>query len=146
MRNSRLFFHAVSLIGLPPAYIVVLLFLWRSGFEHAGRIGMAFIAIEILCGAIKLVYPKERPEKMPRRNLIERYEAGGFPSIHSARITALAVMVNSFYSDALLLSAGIALVIFVGYSRMYLKHHYFKDVIGGIVIGAIISLAASMLI
>ncbi|HIG98803.1 TPA: phosphatase PAP2 family protein [Candidatus Woesearchaeota archaeon] len=142
MRNSRLFFHAVSLIGLPPAYIVVLLFLWRSGFEHAGRIGMAFIAIEILCGAIKLVYPKERPEKMPRRNLIERYEAGGFPSIHSARAAALAIGTGAAYPmmTVWVLSALAAAV--VGYSRVYLKKHDITDVLGGMAIAVVISALA----
>ena len=140
------FFSSVTSFGTPVFYFAVVLLLMKINFSFAIKLIIALAATEAVCAIIKIAYPKQRPIPRPSRGLLEKYDAGSFPSIHSARITALAVMVNSFYSDALLLSAGIALVIFVGYSRMYLRHHYFKDVIGGIVIGAIISLAASMLI
>ena len=133
------FFSSVTLFGTPAFYIVAVLLLTKINPSFAAKLIIALIITEAVCGLIKFAYPKQRPIPRPNRKFFEKYDAGSFPSIHTARITALAVMVNSFYNDALLLFASTALVVFVGYSRIYLKHHYFKDVAGGFIIGIIIS-------
>ena len=140
------FFSSVTLFGTPAFYIAVVLLLIKINLSSAAKLIIALVAAEAVCGLIKFAYPKQRP--IPRRNkrFFERYDASSFPSIHTARITTLAVMVDSFYNDALLLFASTAIVIFVGYSRIYLKHHYFKDVAGGFIIGAIISLVVNLAI
>jgi len=132
------FFSSVTLFGTPVFYIIVLFLIIRVDPSFAKILILALLFTETVCGVIKLLYPKNRPIPRPNKRFFERYDAASFPSIHSARITVLAVMVNLFYHDILLLFIGAALVIFVGYSRIYLKCHYFKDVFGGIVIGAII--------
>ena len=133
------FFSSVTLFGTPAFYIAVVLLLIKINLSFAAKLIIALVAAEAVCGIIKFAYPKQRPIPRPNKGFFERYDASSFPSIHTARITTLAVMANSFYNDALLLFAGTALVIFVGYSRIYLKHHYLRDVAGGFIIGAIIS-------
>lgn len=136
------FFSSVTLFGTPVFYGVVVLLFIKINLSFAIRLALALLATEAVCAIIKLAYPKKRPIPRPSKGLLEKYDAGSFPSIHSARITTLAIMINIFYKDPLLLFVSTALVVFVGYSRMRLKHHYFIDVAGGIVIGAIISILA----
>ncbi len=132
------FFSSVTLFGTPVFYIIVLLLIIRIYPSFAKMLILALFFTEAVCGIIKLAYPKNRPIPRPNKGIFERYDASSFPSIHSARITVLAIMINFFYHDILLLFIGAALVVFVGYSRIYLKCHYLKDVAGGIAIGAII--------
>lgn len=132
------FFSSVTLFGTPVFYIIVILLITKINISFAKTLILALLFTEAVCGIIKLAYPKNRPIPRPNKKFFERYDAASFPSIHSARITALAMMIYLFYHDILLLFASMALVIFVGYSRIYLKCHYLKDVAGGIAIGAVI--------
>ena len=76
---------------------------------------------------------------MRRTTIIERYLAGGFPSVHSARIAALALGVHAYFPSALIMAGGILVALAVGYSRIYLKKHNVIDVVGGFAIGIFIS-------
>ncbi len=134
------FFSSVTLFGTPEFYILIVLLLIKINPSFAIKLIIALLVTEAVCGIIKFAYPKERPIPRSNKKFFERYDAGSFPSIHTARITTLAVMINSFYNDNLLLFVSIALILCVGYSRVYLKHHYFKDVVGGLAIGIIISI------
>jgi len=134
------FFSSVTLFGNPAFYLLILIFLFKINHSSAIKLAIAMLATETACAIIKFAYPKQRPIPRPNKKFFERYDASSFPSIHTARITTLAFMANSFYKDSLLFFISILLVILVGYSRIFLKHHYFKDVIGGIVFGAIASI------
>ncbi|MBI2580541.1 phosphatase PAP2 family protein [Candidatus Woesearchaeota archaeon] len=139
MENANTLFKLVSWLGLPPAYAVVVIFLWKTGWPLANKLGLALLVIEALTAMIKFIYHKDRPVKMPRRNLLEKYEAGGFPSIHSARTAAVAIGLGLAYQYWLIWLAAAATVALVGYSRIYLKKHDAIDVFGGIAIAVVIS-------
>ena len=76
---------------------------------------------------------------MPNKTFIQKYFAGSFPSIHTARITAFSIGIASFYADKMLILILSLTIIVVGYSRIYLKKHYLIDVAAGFIIGAVIS-------
>lgn len=139
------FFSSITLFGTPVFYSLVVLILIKINLPFAIKLIIALIITEAACGIIKFAYPKQRPVPRPNKKFFEKYDAGSFPSIHTARITTMAVMLNNFYNDTLLLFVSTALVILVGYSRIYLKHHYFKDVAAGFAIGAIIGALAMTL-
>jgi len=140
------FFSSITLFGTPVFYSLVVIMLIKINLPFAIKLIVALVVTEAVCGIIKLAYPKQRPIPRPNKKFFEKYDASSFPSIHTARITALAVMLNNFYNDALLLFLSAALVVIVGYSRIYLKHHYSKDVAAGFAIGAIISLVVNSVI
>ena len=139
------FFSSATLFGTPLFYTLVVLLLIKINFSYAIRFMLALLVLESVCAIIKFAYPQERPNPRPNKSFFERYDAASFPSIHSARILTLAIMANVFYRDNLLLLVSIALAISVGYSRIYLKHHYPRDVLGGFVIGAVISILVEVL-
>ena len=130
---------AVTELGTPffyiPAAVIILLVNRGLGIKMV----MALLMIEIVGGVIKLFYPKKRPIPMPTRTLAQKWDAGSFPSIHTARITSVAVFSYSLLSSFALLTLGLLLAVVVGYSRIYLRKHYPIDVVAGVVMGLVIS-------
>ena len=135
----RNLFWAISLFGTPFFYIPATAYFLKVNPKLA--ISLIFILgfNEVFCGAIKFIYPKERPIPMPRNTLFQKYLAGSFPSVHTARITAFSAAIAAYYTNEIIILIALLAVSFVGYSRIYLKKHYFIDVFAGFVIGAIIS-------
>ena len=135
------FFSEVTLFGTMLFYSVVLLIMSRIDFSLFIRSFIILFIVEVVCGAIKLVYPKNRP--LPEKEvlqwpLLQKWNSSSFPSIHAARAAALAtILVNSYPNDKILLAAAIAVAIAVGYSRVYLRKHDLTDVAAGLVIGAL---------
>lgn len=99
---------------------------------------IALLVNEILCSIIKLLFHKPRPDGQKYNGILEKIDAGSFPSIHASRITL--VYLTLFASTNLIpLKVIFALVILtVLYSRVALKRHFWTDVFGGLCIGAIL--------
>ena len=135
------FFSEVTLFGTMVFYGVVLLIMSRVDFSLFIRSFSILLIVEVVCGAIKLVYPKKRP--LPEKEvlqwpLLQKWNSSSFPSIHAARAAALAmILVNSYPNDKILLAAAMAVAIVVGYSRIYLKKHDLIDITAGLAIGAL---------
>lgn len=137
------FFTAITTFGTPVFYIFIILLLWGMGDPFAFKILGILLLVEVVCIVIKFFYNKERPIAQKRDNLIDRIDSNSFPSIHTARISALAFSINFLnrFGSKLFIVLGIFLIIAVGYSRIYLKKHYIKDVVFGFLIGSVIALA-----
>jgi len=101
---------------------------------------LALLAVnEIVCSLIKVVFPKKRPDGQAYTNLLEKIDAGSFPSLHTSRIT-ITYLSLFFLNDVLILKILYCLVIAaVAYSRVQLKRHFWMDLIGGFAIGLIIT-------
>ena len=141
----RIFFQIISLFGTPFFYIPVIVYLFEINFNLAINLIFILIFTEIVCGVIKYIYPKDRPVPMPNKTFVQKYFAGSFPSVHTARITAFSITFILFNTNKIFILIGLLLITVVGYSRIYLKKHYFIDVLGGFLIGAIIGFAALFL-
>ncbi|MEK6808780.1 MAG: phosphatase PAP2 family protein [Nanoarchaeota archaeon] len=117
--------------------ILTLIFFFIGNYELFLRLTIGGIAIFIIAIIIRLLYFKERPNKEPYNNLFEKIDAGAFPSLHSARITFITLVIIYSTQNFLLSMFLIIICVFVYYSRIYLKKHDYIDVIGGIIIGII---------
>ncbi|MBI3190136.1 phosphatase PAP2 family protein [archaeon] len=107
------------------------------------------IAIMIVTYSIKSVYFKARPDnkaKKKGKNLLEKADLSSFPSVHSARITALGVLGSLTFMNIWLTLLLTAIVIVVCVSRIVLSRHYKADVAAGIILGLIVGYAAFVLI
>ena len=124
--SKHLFWWTVSLLGSPLCYVPFLFmphFLWLVAF------------VEVVSWSIKLCYKKDRPKPYLRTNMYTHVDANSFPSIHSARISAVASYAYySFFSPHTLMIAVLAALL-VGYSRVYLKKHFWEDVLVGFLLG-----------
>ncbi len=134
-------FWAISLFGTPFFYITAIAYLLRANPSLAIRLIFILAFTEFICGVIKYIYPKERPVPMPNKTFVQKYFAGSFPSVHTARISAFSIAIIASYANKIFILTALLAVIGVGYSRIYLKKHYLEDVLWGFAIGAVISAA-----
>jgi undecaprenyl-diphosphatase len=142
----KILFQAVSLLGTPFFFVPAIIYL-SSLDKNLAIITIYSIALaQIVCTAIKFIYPKKRPVPMPDKTLIQKYLAGSFPSIHTARITAFSVPIIQFHANQWIILAALSAIGLVGYSRICLKKHYLIDVTGGILIGAFIGIVSYILL
>lgn len=134
------FFQAISWLGMPEFYAVVVILLALTDFKLAVRLGIAIALVEVIGGLIKIIFPKTRPVPMLARTFHQKWESGSFPSIHSARTTTVGIFLIKAFGNWPIISISLLMALGVGYSRIYLKKHYFLDVIAGFAVGTIISL------
>lgn len=135
----KIFFSCLTVLGAPFFYIPVAFYLIQTDNSLLIKLASIFIFIEIIGAGIKLAYHKKRPSVMGHRNLYQKYLAASFPSIHSARIMAIAIAASSLYFNPLFIFISVLFVIGVGYSRIYLKKHDIIDVASGFLFGAVIT-------
>lgn len=121
-----LFFFSVALFGFGNLLIKL--------------IGIWFIN-EIACLALKYIFFKDRPNRVEFKNFWTRLEASSFPSIHASRTAVLASFVFlQPHFDIWIKIIFIFLALLVGYTRVYLKRHFWVDVMAGWLVGVIITL------
>ncbi len=135
------FFSCITLAGTPIFYVPAIICLWRISPGSYAKLVASVLLVEVVCGIIKILYATERPVPARKKStLFQKYEASSFPSIHSARIMAVAVILAALYRNWLLAVAALSVAAAVGYSRIYLKRHHAIDVLGGFAIAAAISI------
>lgn len=121
---------------------LILLFVPLAVLKPTYNYGVLLLLLainEILCSLIKIIFPKKRPDGQPYSNLLEKIDAGSFPSLHTSRIT-ITYLSLFFLNDVLILKILYCLVIaFVAYSRIQLKRHFLLDVVAGFIIGIIMA-------
>ncbi len=100
---------------------------------------LALLANEIIGTLIKVFFHRKRPDGQVYTNLIEKIDAGSFPSLHSSRITLSYLFIINFTDYLSVKITLIIAVILVLVSRIVLKKHYWSDVIGGAIIGSTIA-------
>ena len=134
----RIYFQLAGLFGTAFFYILTIVYLILVKFDLAIKLIIIVVVLEIFCGLIKISYTKPRPILMKNKTLVERYYAGSFPSIHSARAAATLFTLFSLKPSLFSGFITIFLVSSVGYSRIYFKKHYLTDVVAGIIIGIVL--------
>lgn len=130
-------FSSLTLFGMPTFYLVLIIFLSQTvGPESFVKALGLLLLVEVAGLAIKLLYKKERPVIMKRITLLQNYLASSFPSIHTARMVCLAVILSFLFpSNRPIQIVFWLLALGVGYSRIYLKKHDTIDVLGGFALG-----------
>ena len=111
----------------------------------AAAVGLAdFVASGILKEWVARPRPTRVPELEGVLHLVNGYKSGryGFVSSHAANTMACALLFSLIWRNKV---ATIGLMIWVVancYSRMYLGVHYPLDIIGGLIVGSLMALAA----
>lgn len=104
----------------------------------------------ILCYAvvigIRIFYFKQRPDKQKYKTFLGKLDASSFPSLHSARIAALATVLFFYFQSNAIKAAMILLIPAVAFTRIWLKRHYVIDTVIGVAVGMIIGLAVEFLL
>tara|TARA_Y100000310_G_C20625286_1_gene785499 strand:- start:1082 stop:1543 length:462 start_codon:yes stop_codon:yes gene_type:complete len=121
--------------SLPINAILLLLFAIVPRTLTLGILGL--LAVDAISIIIKALWFKDRPNKEQHENFYERILSSSFPSVHTARATFTALFL--FSTTTLWLGwIFVLLPIAVGITRVHLKKHFWKDVIGGYLLGFLV--------
>ncbi|HEV1997188.1 MAG TPA: phosphatase PAP2 family protein [Candidatus Dormibacteraeota bacterium] len=93
-------------------------------------------------GPIKAYFLRQRPWAVLEEDIVigKRTTDSSFPSGHTAGSFAAGLAMSHCYPRHRPMLLGIAAA--VGFSRIYLGHHYPSDVLGGVIIGAVVGLGS----
>ena len=105
---------------------------------------VALILCYTISFPIKIFFFKQRPKKERYGNLIEKFEASSFPSVHSMRAVSLAIILAVFANNLLFTLLEALVVIGTLYSRILLRKHFLVHVVWGALFGAVIGHAVSL--
>ena len=124
--------------------LVLLLTLFLNGSLFIDLL-MGFIITLAVVVIIRSIYFKDRPHKQDFHNFIEKIEASSFPSLHSARITFLALTFSYYFSNRFVSVFCILITTLVIYSRIHIKKHDWVDVIAGMILGGLVFWLVSLI-
>jgi len=109
---------------------------------------LAFLLNEFICSTIKYLWHKPRPNGQEFQNGFEKIDAGSFPSIHASRISLVYLSLSYLHyieGNPILVPVFITVILVVGYSRIFLKKHFFVDVMAGYGFGSAMFCALTFL-
>lgn len=131
---TRLGDETFYLLALPALY-------WSLPRSIGFRLGLLFLTSILINGAIKELFQLPRPWQAHASIRSIRADVSfGFPSGHAQGTTTLWGFLIATYRGRALTAVGIAVIVSVGISRLYLGQHYVADVLGGVAIGAALAL------
>ncbi len=126
-----------------PFILLSIAFLVAGATQAYAIILLGFVLNEVTCSTIKYYFPKARPNQQSYETGLEKIDAGSFPSIHASRLSFVMfslISLTTFLPYKILF--GLMMLI-VGYSRIFLKKHFFVDVVSGYAFGALLFLVLS---
>jgi len=122
---------------------IILLLLPLCFLRWTPEYKMLLIALfinELVGSLIKFFFHKPRPDGQKYSNALEKIDAGSFPSLHSSRIAVVYLTLAYLAPNIGFRLLFLAVIIVVGYSRIFLKKHFLADVIGGYFFGGMVFL------
>ncbi len=124
-----------------PLLIIVCIFIFKKKKIHAIILSFNYIFAGLITQFLKILISRPRPIE----SIIKLPNSFSFPSGHS--LTSIVFYFTLWYLLTIKSNKKIKiftfvitliLVLLIGFSRIYLKVHFFSDVIGGFVIGIIL--------
>lgn len=101
---------------------------------------VGFLLNEFICSSVKYLWHKPRPNGQKYKNALEKIDAGSFPSIHASRMAFVYSSLSYIqYQQGhyIYLPVFFLIILTVGYSRVFLKKHFWFDVLFGYLFWAV---------
>jgi undecaprenyl-diphosphatase len=148
IQGSNDLLEMVSDLGKGAGWVAAAALLALSGSRSGWRTGLVTTATMLAAtgltqGPVKAHFLRQRPWAVLEEDIVigKRTTDSSFPSGHTAGSFAAALAMSRCFPDHRPLLLGIAAS--VGFSRIYLGHHYPSDVLGGVAIGSAVALATA---
>ena len=113
--------------------LIIVLLLIGGARKEALVFSIVFVVTNVLALGIKYVVARPRPSDL---GIMPETEPA-FPSAHTVNAFALATTISSYHRKFTIVMYAWALL--VAFSRVYLGLHYFTDVVGGAILGSVVS-------
>lgn len=142
------FFIAVTMLGSSGFYFIFIpIFYWCVDKRFGLKLGLILISSIYVNTILKEITKIARPIGYPGIRSIFTQSAGGysFPSGHAQGSTTVWGTLMVHYQKKWLWYIGIAVVLLVSFSRMYLGVHWPIDIIGGILIAVLIVILSELI-
>lgn len=135
------FFIFITNLGSEGFYFLLIpIFYWSINKKMGIKLSSALLLSMYLNVVFKEITAIPRPIGYPGIRSIYTGSAGGysFPSGHTQGSTTVWGIIMAHYKKTLVYILGIAIILLVSLSRLYLGVHWPQDIIGGIILGYII--------
>jgi membrane-associated phospholipid phosphatase len=123
--------------------VIIALFNYRKSFLLLTSYVVTAILAQIIKHLINAPRPKlyfaDQLKRMYFVKGVEIYSHNSFPSGHTVSAFSAAVVLTYVVKNKSWGLLFLIIAILVGYSRMYLSEHFFEDVVGGSVLGVILT-------
>ena len=135
--------ETVTMLGEQYFYILLTSFLyWNISKKEGFKLAAAFIYSSVLNSVLKISFHTARPyEALDTVSGKRIHTAGGysFPSGHTQGAATFFITLAQIIRRRVFTIIAIIVILLVGLSRMYLGVHWPADVIGGLLIGLMVS-------
>ena len=133
----------VTMLGEQYFFIIIIAFIyWNISKKEGFKLSAAFIISAMLNAVLKIAFHTPRPfEKLDyiSGKRVETATGYSFPSGHTQGATVFFITLAQIIRKAWFSIIAVILLLAVGLSRVYLGVHWPADVIGGIILGIIVS-------
>ena len=127
-------FTYVTFTGSTVFMVLIIALLYIGGARKEALVfAVVFVVTNVLALGIKYIVARPRPSDL---GVIPETEAA-FPSVHTANAFALTTTISRYHRKFTIVMFVWAVAI--AFSRVFLGLHYFTDVIGGAVLGFVVS-------
>lgn len=121
-----------------PLLLLFVPFIILGATPTFGFLLLLLLVNEVIGSLIKIFFHQPRPDGQAYKGIMEKIDAGSFPSLHASRITIVYLTLFSHVADIYIKVAFLILMVAVMISRVILKRHFIKDIIGGFTIGMLL--------
>ena len=131
-------FWWVTFTGSITFLVLITIALYIAGLRKEALVfAIIFILTTAFATAVKYAVARPRPSDLG----VPPEAEPSFPSAHTANAFAFATTLSSYHRKFTVVL--FAWAILVGFSRLYLGLHYFTDIIGGAILGIVVSLVVT---
>ena len=134
----------ITMLGEQYFFILVMAFIyWNLSKKNGFKLMITFLLSTVLNGFLKIIFHAPRPfEKLGfiKGKRVETATGYAFPSGHTQSSTTFFSTLAIIFKKPWITFSALLLILLVGLSRIYLGVHWPIDVVGGIILGAGISL------
>lgn len=131
-------FRAITFLGEEEFFLLLLpLVFWCVGFRLGAHLGMLLLFSSGLNAGLKELFQHPRPFKLDPTVALATAEGYGLPSGHAQMAVVLWGTVATWTHKRWLRRVAIALIVLIGFSRVYLGVHFPTDVLAGWALGAL---------
>lgn len=124
-----------ALCGLSIPFIFTAFFFLIGELKIAQGLFFGLVLCMLITLLIRILYFKERPNRREKKSFLEKIDASSFPSLHAMRAWFLATFFAVVFQNAAVTLFLICIALIICYSRIYLKHHDWIDVMFGAMFG-----------